>query len=113
VAFQGQFPYCPLTEDYRNGQKDRGLDNGNCKQFPNFKVSARRCRSERFILKGGHVRKDQKHAAKCQDPENKPGLPERTIGLRLLRRVYVQCCGGLQGRASAPKLDPRIMPPPL
>src|SRR4029077_2355466 len=89
---EAQFACRPLTKDDRNGQKDRGLDDGNCKQFPDFEVSARRCRSERLILKGSYVWKDQKHAAKCRDPENKRGLPERTFGFRLLRRVYVRRC---------------------
>ena len=83
---EAQFPCRPLTKDDRNGQKDRGLDDGNCKQFPNFEVSARRRRSERLILKGSYVWKDQKHAAKCRDPENNRGLPEGPL-------VFACCVG--------------------
>jgi len=33
---EAQFACRPLTKDDRDGQKDRGLDDGNCKQFPDF-----------------------------------------------------------------------------
>ena len=43
------FLRCPLTNDHRNGHKNRGLGDRNCKQFSHFEVGARSCSSERTL----------------------------------------------------------------